>query len=298
MATLQEQIDAYEPKGDWTELKVLVRRIMKEKSGALRAKSALRLVERFPDTYAGGVFHTLRHGLEAIKGYEKHLVASVQRTPAVLTVMMVNAIVNDGTKKVGAVNLLSLLTKVARDESAPDDARSDARGYLKRHGVKIPPAKKKPTSAVRSAKNSASVEELVKVLGKKYDGKEIAALAKMLNEKGKVTGRDEDGGFLGFVKSGFSLSFGVDGKLDTLNAPPGFRDKESSTATLPGGLQFADSRVAVRKKLGKPKGSTKFKEGISYLTGSPATDSFAWGKLHLTITYAPDVSRITSIQVS
>jgi hypothetical protein len=90
-----------------------------------------RLYERFPDDDGFGVCWSILHMIE---GYhpvsDGFVVASVQRMPTEFPVMMVNRILNGGTKVVSPVDLLALLQSVAENTSCPDSIRETARGFV------------------------------------------------------------------------------------------------------------------------------------------------------------------------
>lgn len=69
----------------------------------------LRVFERFPDEDGAGVFWSIVHGLEALSGYEKHLVAAVQRHPTDFTVIMVRRLINAGSQEIDGVKLSELV---------------------------------------------------------------------------------------------------------------------------------------------------------------------------------------------
>jgi hypothetical protein len=90
-----------------------------------------RLFERFPDDDGFGVCWSILHMIESYHPVsDRFVVASVQRTPTEFPVMMVNRILNGGTKVVSPVDLLALLQSVAENTSCPDSIRETARGFV------------------------------------------------------------------------------------------------------------------------------------------------------------------------
>jgi hypothetical protein len=89
-----------------------------------------RLYERFPESDGHGVFWAILHAIEAQRGSDEFAVASVRRRPARFPVMMVNRMLNAGTKTVGGVDLLALLVQVAADARNPAGIRREVESYL------------------------------------------------------------------------------------------------------------------------------------------------------------------------
>lgn len=87
------------------------------------------LIERLSDVDLGSP-GPLVHTLEKWRGrYEKHLVESIARKPTSLTVWMVNRILNG--KPVDLAVWLKLLQSIASHPSASEDAKLDAREFLR-----------------------------------------------------------------------------------------------------------------------------------------------------------------------
>jgi hypothetical protein len=90
-----------------------------------------RLYERFPDEDGFGVCWSILHMIE---GYhpvsDRFVVASVQRKPTEFPVLMVNRILNGGTKAVGGVDLVVLLQSVVDDQTCADYVRNSAQEFL------------------------------------------------------------------------------------------------------------------------------------------------------------------------
>jgi hypothetical protein len=90
-----------------------------------------RLYERFPEEDGFGVCWAILHMIESYHPVsDRYVVASVQRKPTEFPVMMVNRILNAGTKTVGDVDLLALLQSVVDDANRPDSIRETARGFV------------------------------------------------------------------------------------------------------------------------------------------------------------------------
>lgn len=72
-----------------------------------RAVDALfNVFERFPNTDDFGVFWSVLHAIEKQGGYEARLVQSVRRLPVEFNLVMVNRLLNSGTKVVDNTDLL------------------------------------------------------------------------------------------------------------------------------------------------------------------------------------------------
>ena len=97
--------------------------------------SMFELIERFPEADLGSP-GPLVHEIEAIAGYEEELRASLARTPTLLTVWMLNRILNATRSEKGRASWLALLREVASSPRAPESARGEARNFLEFQGAK------------------------------------------------------------------------------------------------------------------------------------------------------------------
>ncbi|WP_310488326.1 hypothetical protein [Chamaesiphon sp. VAR_69_metabat_338] len=90
-----------------------------------------RLYERFPFDDGGGIFWTILHGIETYHPTsDRFTIESVLRQPSEFPVMMVNALINGGIDRVGDVNLLELLERLATNQLYSPRVRAQAQGYL------------------------------------------------------------------------------------------------------------------------------------------------------------------------
>ncbi len=72
----------------------------------------LRIFERFSGTDGSGVFWTILHKIEAMPGYERLLLKSIQHRPSEFGLLMINRVLNDNQPEIEGVNLISLLTNI------------------------------------------------------------------------------------------------------------------------------------------------------------------------------------------
>jgi hypothetical protein len=87
------------------------------------------VMERMPDTELGSP-GPLVHTLERIHGYEHELVRSVHRRPSLLSVWMVNRILNSDLSDEARRSYLALLDEAANHPNAPESVGMDARSFL------------------------------------------------------------------------------------------------------------------------------------------------------------------------
>lgn len=88
-----------------------------------------RVMERMPDADLGSP-GPLVHTLEKLKGYETELVRSVHRSPSLLSVWMINRILNTDVPNDLRQSYMSLLSQAANRPDVPKTVRDDARGFL------------------------------------------------------------------------------------------------------------------------------------------------------------------------
>ena len=87
------------------------------------------VMERMPDADLGSP-GPLVHTLEALKGYEGELIRSVRRSPSLLSVWMVNRILNTDLPSDTRESYMSLLNETATRPDVPKAVREDARDFV------------------------------------------------------------------------------------------------------------------------------------------------------------------------
>ena len=96
-----------------------------------------RVMERMPDTDLGSP-GPLVHTLEAFNGYEIELMHSVRRVPSLLSVWMINRILNTDVPTDVRRSYMSLLSEAAIRPDVPKAVRDDAHHFLelqtRKHG--------------------------------------------------------------------------------------------------------------------------------------------------------------------
>jgi hypothetical protein len=92
-----------------------------------------RTMERLPDADLGNP-GPLVQGLEKFKDYEPSLVESVRRQPTLLSVWMVNRILNTRLPKERREFLVSLLKEASVHTAISDQVRQDILGFLEHQG--------------------------------------------------------------------------------------------------------------------------------------------------------------------
>jgi hypothetical protein len=128
--TLIQSIEVFIPVDDnWEALDELIEEICALKDE--RAISPLLgLLERYPEQDGYGVFWGIVHGLEAIGGYETKLVASVLSKPHEFSVLMLNRIINSGTKIIADRSVLDILKEISNNNSFTESIREDANEFI------------------------------------------------------------------------------------------------------------------------------------------------------------------------
>ena len=94
------------------------------------------VMERMPDVDLGSP-GPLVHTLEAIPDYEPQLAASVRKQPSLLSVWMVNRILNSAIPEERREFWMMLLQDSAERADAPKAVRQDARDFLARQREKM-----------------------------------------------------------------------------------------------------------------------------------------------------------------
>lgn len=87
------------------------------------------VMERLPDADLGSP-GPLVHTLEALPGYERELVHSIHRSPSLLSVWMVNRILNTDLQDDVRRSYIALLNDAACHPEAPMTVREDAQHFI------------------------------------------------------------------------------------------------------------------------------------------------------------------------
>lgn len=87
------------------------------------------VMERMPEADLGSP-GPLVHTLEALKGYEVELMRSVRRSPSLLSVWMINRILNTDVRSDLRQSYMSLLNQAATRPEVPKTVRDDARDFF------------------------------------------------------------------------------------------------------------------------------------------------------------------------
>jgi hypothetical protein len=87
------------------------------------------VMERLPDADLGSP-GPLVHTLEALKGYEDELIRSLHRSPSLLSVWMVNRILNTDLSSDVRQSYMALLDEAASRPDVPKAVREDARDFV------------------------------------------------------------------------------------------------------------------------------------------------------------------------
>ena len=93
-----------------------------------------KLMERFPEADLGSP-GPLVHEIEAMPGYESHLLRSLARRPTSLTVWMVNRILNACASQEDRSKWLAQLRQSAASQGASASARQSAQQFLAFQGA-------------------------------------------------------------------------------------------------------------------------------------------------------------------
>jgi hypothetical protein len=125
-----DSITEPENVGQLEKLEVILRSVPTLPDPSLLAPALLRLFERFPWDDGLGLFWSVLHELERLRGYELLLIESVRRSPGEFNLFMVNRLINGGISSVGTTNLLTLLREVAEEPRYSEPARGEALRYF------------------------------------------------------------------------------------------------------------------------------------------------------------------------
>src|SRR5215469_521162 len=110
-------------------LRELTDALMKVTSPERAIPELFRVMERLPDTDLGSP-GPLVHTLEALKGYDEELTRSVRRRPSLLSVWMINRILNTDLPSDVRQSYMSLLSEAATRSDVPKAVRDDAQDFV------------------------------------------------------------------------------------------------------------------------------------------------------------------------
>lgn len=122
--------DARDP-GQLTHLGQVLAALDPVSCGPAEFRALLGVLERFPLDDGFESFWSILHFLEGCEGYEPHLVESVLRQPAELTLIMLNRLWNAGFTESQGTSYSSILEDVAADTAIDSRLRGLARQFLK-----------------------------------------------------------------------------------------------------------------------------------------------------------------------
>jgi hypothetical protein len=127
------EIDAFQPtSGNWLGLEALLGELWKHGTPQGAIPQMLRVFERFPNDDGAGVFWSIVHGLEALPGYEVHLLTSVGRVPSDMGVIMLGRILNADCNDINGVPIRDILQEIVARPDAGANAKDTARSFLDR----------------------------------------------------------------------------------------------------------------------------------------------------------------------
>jgi hypothetical protein len=121
------QIERFDPEvSSWLDLDQLLMQLFSSPPSRKAVEALFALLERFPLEDGAGVLWTVVHGLEDLPAYEEELVASVQRRPSYLPLVMLRRLINSGQSHVGGVDFIGLLREVACRDGVEPELRETA----------------------------------------------------------------------------------------------------------------------------------------------------------------------------
>jgi hypothetical protein len=129
-------IRGFEPiNGDWRPLDDLIGQLCRHPLTDEGIDALLAVLERFPTEDGAGVLWSIVHALEHEEPvrYQPRLLASLRRTPAELSVTMVNRILNTGERDLAGVSALQVLADIAARQDIDASIRKTAKSFLARH---------------------------------------------------------------------------------------------------------------------------------------------------------------------
>ncbi len=126
-------IRLFEPVDDnWLRLDELLAELWETQRPERGIDAMLNVLERFPEEDGAGVLWSIVHGLESLPDYEDKLVASIQRQPSELGLVMISRIVNTGVNVVGGKPITDVLKQVLQHEKATAAIREQAKEIKQR----------------------------------------------------------------------------------------------------------------------------------------------------------------------
>jgi hypothetical protein len=126
----EEDFDYSNPKMNGPDvLRQLTNAIVKFSDPQVFVSELFSVMERLPTSELGSP-GPLVHTLESIPGYEKELIRSVHRLPTVLSVWMVNRLLNTMLSDDDRTKYLSLLQDAMANMRATESTRIDASKFL------------------------------------------------------------------------------------------------------------------------------------------------------------------------
>ncbi|WP_338847071.1 hypothetical protein V8J88_25310 [Massilia sp. W12] len=137
--SLIKALEEFTAPHDETQLRKLEKAISAARPEELALpefKALLRVFERFPEDDGYGIFWSILHRLEACKGYEPALIASVKHAPGTFNLLMLNRLHNGGIAEVDGQSLLSMLAAVAANPAASGSARQSAQDFISYQNAK------------------------------------------------------------------------------------------------------------------------------------------------------------------
>lgn len=128
-------IVTFQPVDDeWLPLDALVQELADRPDAVQAADALLGIFERFPDHDGYGVFWTIIHALEAMPGYEHHLLPSVCRVPCEFNLTMLARRLNAKMTEIGGVKILDELARIVRLPGISPEAREQVQEVLDTYG--------------------------------------------------------------------------------------------------------------------------------------------------------------------
>jgi hypothetical protein len=103
-----ERFDAV--RDGWPRLEELLGQVQQVPTTGQVVDALLSVFERYPGILtAGGLLMSVMHSIEKMPAFEIHIVDSFRRAPSILSVMIINRLLNSGVSTVGSESLLQLL---------------------------------------------------------------------------------------------------------------------------------------------------------------------------------------------
>lgn len=137
-AAVISDIESFDPiETDWERLDALIDELLAGPAPATGAAALLGVFERWPSAMTGGVgggaLWSAIHALEKLPGYESHLLESLRRRPSVLSVMLVNRMLNVGETSADGILLVPVLRELAAAPGTTRTVRGEIESVLEDH---------------------------------------------------------------------------------------------------------------------------------------------------------------------